>query len=69
MGRETIKSYTGAIIGYLDTESNGDVVAKDSSGRIVGYYKKSNNATTDFSGRILFYGNCAVALIVKASNY
>ena len=66
MGRETIKSYTGAIIGYLETESNGDVVAKDSCGRIVGYYRKSNNATTDFSGRILYYGNCAAALVINA---
>ena len=65
MGRETIKNFSGSILGYLDTESNGDVVAKDSSGRIVGYYRKSNNATTDFSGRILYYGNCAVALIIN----
>lgn len=64
MGRETVKSSSGMIIGYLDTESNGDVVAKDSCGRIVGYYRKSNNSTTDSAGRILYYGNCAVALII-----
>lgn len=65
MGRETIKSYTGVILGYLDTDSNGDVVAKDSSGRIVGYYRKRNNTTTDFAGRILYIGNCVVALIIN----
>ena len=63
--KETIKSFSGAILGYLETESNGDVVAKDSSGRIVGYYRKSRNATTDFAGKILYYGNCVVALIVN----
>ena len=66
MTRETIKSSSFIILGYLDTESNGDVVARDSSGRIVGYYKKRNNTTTDFSGRILYYGNCAVALIIMS---
>ena len=66
MWRESIKSASGLIIGYLDTESNGDVVAKDSYGRIVGYYRKNNNTTTDSTGRILYYGNCAVALVVNA---
>ena len=63
--RETIKSFSGAILGYLETESNGDITGKDYSGRILGYYRKSNNATTDFAGKILYYGNCVVALIVN----
>ena len=66
--RETIKSFSGYILGYLDTDSSGDVTAKDFSGRILGYYRKSRNVTTDFSGRILFYGNCAVAFIIKNAN-
>lgn len=69
MSRETIKSYSGSILGYLDTEGNGDVVAKSFDGRILGYYRKSNNVTTDFSGRYLFYGNCAVALIINNANF
>ena len=69
MARETVKAYSGIILGYLDNDYNGDVVAKDSCGRILGYYRKSRNVTTDETGRILFYGNCAVALVINKSNY
>ena len=63
--RETIREYSGMIIGYLDHESNGDIVAKEYSGVIIGYYRKSSDVTTDFHGRILYRGNMAPALLVK----
>ena len=65
MARETIKTWSGIILGYVDTEPNGDAVAKAFDGRILGYYKKSNNMTTDFSGKFLYQGNCVTALIVN----
>ena len=68
MARETIKAYTGIILGYLDTEPNGDVAAKDSYGKILGYYRKGNNVTTDSCGRPIYQGNCAVALVILKAN-
>ena len=65
MNRETIRTWGGTIIGYLDTESNGDVTARDFSGTILGYYRKGRNMTTDFSGTGLYQGNCASALIIE----
>ena len=65
MTRETIKTWAGVVLGYIETEPNGDAVAKAFSGRILGYYKKSNNVTTDFAGRWLYQGNCLSALIVN----
>ena len=64
MTREAIRTWGGIIIGFLDTESNGDVTAREWSGAILGFYKKSRNQTTDFFGRILYTGNCTSALII-----
>ena len=60
--REPIKLYSGMIIGYLDDQGSR-IVATSYSGRILGYYDKSGNKTTDYSGRILAYGNILSALI------
>ena len=60
--REAIKLYSGQIIGYLDDQGSR-IVATSFGGRILGYYNKNNNTTTDFSGRILAYGNILSALI------
>ena len=60
--RESIRLYSGLIIGYLDDQGSR-IVATDYSGRILGYYNKSNNTTTDYSGKILAYGNILSALI------
>ena len=62
--RETIRKWGGTIIGYIDVESNGDKTVRDFSGCILGYYRKSRNQTTDFSGRILYEGDMASALLV-----
>lgn len=62
--RETIREYSGMIVGYLDHDSNGDVTVKKYSGIIIGYYRKSSDTTTDLAGRILYRGNMAPALLV-----
>ena len=64
MNRETIKDYSGRIIGYIETESNGDKKVTDFSGRILGYYRKSQNTTVDFCGRIKYYGDMSGALLL-----
>jgi len=60
---EKIKEFSGRIIAILTHENNGDITVRDFSGRILGYYRKSRDVTTDFSGRVLYYGNAAAALI------
>jgi hypothetical protein len=55
------------IIGILRTLENGDVEAREfCSRRILGYYRKALNATTDFYGRRLTTGNTVVGLIYDA---
>lgn len=60
--KEAIRLFSGRTIGYIDDQGSR-VVATNFSGKILGYYNKSNNTTTDFSGHILAYGNILAALI------
>lgn len=62
--RETIRDYAGMIIGYLDHESNGNIVAKAYNGMILGRYDAASDTTKDYAGRILYRGNMAAALLV-----
>ena len=64
MAKETISLWGGTIIGYIETDSNGDAKATDWFGKILGFYKKKNNTTTDWFGKILYKGNCLSSLIV-----
>lgn len=61
--KEPIQDYTRRTLGYIETKPNGDKVATDFAGRILGYYKKAQNATTDYCGRILYYGDMLASLI------
>lgn len=63
MAKETISEYSGRVIGYIETQSNGDKKVTDYRGVILGYYKKAQNVTTDFSGRILYRGDMSAALL------
>lgn len=63
MAEETIKDWTGKIIAYIETKPNGDKVVRAFSRRILGYYYKSRNVTTDFYGKILAYGDATGMLI------
>ncbi len=62
--RETIREFSGSIIGFLEHESNGDITVKDFYGRILGRYESRNDVTKDFYGKILYRGNMAAALLV-----
>ena len=67
--RETIRDYAGMIIGYLDHESNGDITVRGYNGMLLGRYEKSSDTTKDISGRILYRGNMAPALLVIRTRY
>lgn len=60
---EVVRDWTGWILGYIETKPNGDKVAKDFYRRILGYYKKSIDSTTDFYGRVICKGDAARSLI------
>ena len=66
--RVYIKDFYGKIIGMLDTDpKTGDVTARDFNGTILGFYRKSENQTKDFYGRILTIGDTTASLISQAN--
>ena len=57
------------IIGILRTLKNGDIEAREfNSRKILGYYRKGRNTTTDFYGHMIAKGNCVAGFIYDAHN-
>ncbi len=70
MTEEYIRDWQGRPIGILRNLDNGDIEAVDfTSRKIIGYYRKDLDRTTDFMGRFIAKGNAAVALIYNAEKY
>lgn len=69
-----LKDWHGQEIGTLETTHDnnprydGNIVARDFYGRIVGYYKKQRNVTTDFYGRLVGNGDLTASLVHQAWN-
>ncbi len=61
--RETIKDWTGKILGFVDHESNGNKTLRDFHGRILGKYNKQTDDTRDFYGRLVAKGDCLMTLL------
>lgn len=54
---EAIRDFYGRIIGYIETEPNGNKVVRDFYRRVLGKYDKSSNTTRDFYGRVIARGD------------
>ena len=61
--KESVKDNYGRIIGFIETDSVGNKIAKDFYGRIVGKYDKNTNLTKDFYGRVVGKGDQCVGTI------
>ena len=64
--RNNIKDFYGAVIGYVDELPNGDAVAHDRYGKILGSYNKAGNVTRYFYGRIIATGNITTSVVWNA---
>ena len=61
---ETIKEYSGRILGTIETDGRGNKTVKSYGGKILGYYDASQDVTKEFGGRILYRGDMASALLI-----
>ena len=61
--RILIKAWDGKILGFIDTQPNGDKIVRDFYLRILGKYNKSLDATQDFYGHIIAKGDQSSMLI------
>ena len=66
MNREVIKDFYGRICGSLTTQPNGDIIAKDEYGKILGRFDSKMKMTKDAYGKILARGDTTSALIWQA---
>lgn len=56
MTTETIRDRNNKIIGTIETDNNGDAVARVFSGPKVGTYDASTGRVNEFAGRCVGYG-------------
>lgn len=68
MNKEPIKNFFGQTIGYVETDNNGNQILRDFYNKILGYYYKDRNVTTDFYKRIIAKGNALTSLLAEEFN-
>lgn len=65
VSKEPIKNFYGQIIGWIETDKNGNQMVKNYYGVVLGTYDKKSNLTKDFYGRIIAKGNSLAGLLYK----
>ena len=63
ISKDVIRLFSGKIIGYIETDKDGNQQARDFYGKILGSYDKKLNVTRNFYGRIIGKGNQVSGLI------
>lgn len=59
----SVKDWRGRIIGWIETDENGNKTIRDFYQRILGKYDKKHDVTRDFYGRIVAKGDQSSLLI------
>ena len=62
MAETTIRDFMGRIIGFIETDSQGNKTVRDFQRRILGFYDAKQNVTQDFYRRIIARGDCCSML-------
>ena len=66
MVKTEIRDFNNYIIAYVELdERTGDKTLRDFYNKILGYYRKSRNVSTNFAGKVLGYGDFTVAMILQ----
>ncbi len=65
VSKDAIRDFYGRILGFVETDREGNQQVRAFSGIILGFYDKKNNCTRDFYGKIISKGNTAVGLLYK----
>lgn len=64
--REPIRDFSGKIIAWQEYMSNGDIIVREFTGRVLGKYDKQHDVTRDFYGRIIAKG-CVPGVLIGRS--
>lgn len=66
MNKQVIRTFNGKIVGSIETDNQGNKIARDFYGKIVGRYNKQQDVTRDFYGKIVARGdNLSLLLSVR----
>lgn len=60
---QIIRNYYNQILGYIETDKNGDKIVRDFYRRILGRYDAKLDVTRDFYNRIIAKGDATASLI------
>lgn len=63
ISKVAIREFSGKIIGWLETDKDGNQQVRAFSGKILGRYDKQLDCTRDFYGKILTKGNTVSGLL------
>lgn len=66
MRRETMRDPHHRVMGYIETDIDGNQTARDAHTRLLGRYDTKRNVTRDEHSRLLGSGNQLAALIARA---
>lgn len=67
MNKQIIKDWRGKIIGYIETDHQGNKVVRDFYRKVLGRYDKRADVTRDFYGRIIARGDQCGLLLTASS--
>ena len=65
--QEILRDFYGRIIGYIETDNQGNRTIRDKYRKILGYYDKKSNVTRDFYKRIIAKGDQSALLFARAT--
>ena len=65
ISKEPVREFNGKIMGFIETDRDGNQQVRDFYGRIHATYDKKMNVTRDFYGRVLTRGNTVLGLLYK----
>ena len=65
ISKEPVREFNGKIMGFIETDKDGNQQVRDFYGRILGTFDKKMNVTRDFHGRFLTRGNTVLGLLYK----
>lgn len=63
-----IRAFGGKILGFLETDAQGNQQVREFNGKILGNYDKHCNVTRDFGGRIVSQGNTVIGFLYNNIN-
>lgn len=63
VSKVAVREFSGKIIGWVETDKDGNQQVRAFSGKILGRYDKQSDCTRDFYGRILTKGNTVNGLL------